>query len=124
VGQGAIGEEIANLVFTSLAFSEVDLTQAQAIEDIVFEGYLEGLRDAGWRGDPQQVRLGYTAGNIRLRLGELDRVMDFLLDESQHPFAEQAFGRSIEEIEDHFAQVNCFVDSRIDEAQRLMEILG
>jgi hypothetical protein len=124
VGQGAIGEEIANLVFTSLAFNEVDLAQAQALEDIVFEGYLEGLRDVGWRGDPQQVRLGYTAGNLRLRLGELDRVINFLLDESQYHFAEQAFGRSMEEIEDHFAQVNCFVDSLIDEARGLMGVLS
>jgi len=123
-GQGAIGEEIANLVITSLAFNEVDLAQAQALEDIVFEGYLEGLRDAGWQGDPQQVRLGYTAGNLRLRLGELDRVINFLLDESQHAFAEQAFGRSMEEIEDHFGRVGRWCDDLLDEARDLMVILN
>ena len=124
VGQGAIGEEIANLVFVSLAFDEVDLAQAQALEDIVIEGYLEGLRDAGWRGDPQQVRLGYTAGHIRLRLGELDRVMEMLLDESYYPFAEQAFGRSMEEIEDHFGRVGRWCDDRLAEARGLMAILN
>ena len=124
VGQGAIGEEIAIMVSTSLAFNEVDLAQAQAFEDIVFEGYLEGLHDAGWRGDPQQVRLGYTAGNIRLRLGELDRAMEFILDESYYPFAEQIFGRSMEEIEDQFARVGRWCDNLLDEARELMGILN
>jgi hypothetical protein len=123
-GRGAIGAELATLVLTSVVFNEVDLAQAQALEDIVFEGYLEGLGDAGWRGNPQHVRLGYTAASLRFRLGELDRAIDFLLDESQYPFAEQAFGRSMEEIEDHFAQVNCLVDSLIDEARGLMSILN
>jgi len=122
-GRSAIGTDLVPLVLTSVAFNEVDLAQAQGLEDIVFEGYLEGLRDAGWRGNPQQVRLGYTAGSLRSRLGELNRVMDMILDESQYPFAEQALGRSMEEIEDRFAQVNCFVDSLIDEARELINIL-
>jgi hypothetical protein len=123
-GRSAIGAELAALVLASVAFNEVDLAQVQALEDIVFEGYLEGLCDAGWRGNPQRVRLGYAAASLRLRLGELDRVIKMLLDESQYPFTEQAFGRSMEEIEDHFAQVNCLVDSLTDEARGLMEILG
>lgn len=123
-GQSAIGAELFTLVVASVAFNEVDLTQIQALENIVFAGYLEGLHQAGWRGNPQQVRLGYTATSLRLRLGELNRVIDMILDESQHPFAEQALGRSMEEIEDHFAQVNCFADSLTDEAQELMDILG
>lgn len=123
-GRGAIGVELVPLVLASVAFNEVDLAQAQVLEDIVFEGYLEGLRDAGWRGNPQQVRLGYTAGSLRSRLGELNRVMDMILDESQHPFMEQAFGRSMEEIEDHWGQVGSLCDSLIDEARELMDILS
>jgi hypothetical protein len=123
-GRGAIGEELVPLVLASVAFNEVDFAQAQALEEIVFEGYLEGLHDAGWRGDPQHVRLGYTAASLRLRLGELNRVIDMILDESQYPFAEQVFGRSMEEIEDHWAQADGLVDSLTDEARGLMHILG
>jgi hypothetical protein len=107
-----------------VAYNEVDLAQARALEDIVFEGYLEGLRDAGWRGNPRQVRLGYTAGSLRFRMGELDRGIDMILDESQHLAAEQVYGRSMEEIEDHWAQVNQLIDSLIDEARELMGVLG
>ena len=123
-GRGAIGLELIPLILASVAFNEVDLAQVQALEDVVFEGYLEGLRDAGWRGDPRQVRLGYAAGSLRLRLGELNRAVDMLLDESQHPFVEQVFGRSLEEIEDHWAEVGSLCDSLIDEARELMEVLG
>jgi hypothetical protein len=123
-GRGAIGAELVPLVLASVAFNEVDFVQAQALEEIVFEGYLEGLRAAGWRGNPQQVRLGYTAASIRFRFAELNRAMDMILDESQHPFMEQVFGRSIEEIEDHWAQVGNLVDSLTDEARELMETLG
>jgi hypothetical protein len=122
-GRGAIGAELVPLVLASFAFFEIDLDQTQRLEDIVSEGYLEGLRDAGWRGDPRQVRLGYTAASLRFRFAELNRAMDMILDESQHPFMEQAFGRSMEEIEDHWAQVGSLCDSLTDEARELMDIL-
>jgi hypothetical protein len=122
VGRGAIGEELVPLVLASVAFNEVDLAQAQALEDIIFEGYLDGLRDAGWRGDPRQVRLGYTAASLRFRFAELNRAMDAILDESQHPFMEQVFGRSMEEIEDHWGRVGNLVYSLTDEARVLMAI--
>ena len=112
------------LVLASVAFNEIDLAQAQALEDVVFEGYLEGLRDAGWRGDPRQVRLGYTAASLRFRLGDLDRALDLMLDESQHPWMEQVFGRSMEEIQDHWAQVASWADGLTDVARELMEALG
>jgi hypothetical protein len=123
VGWGAIGEELVPLVLASIAFFEIDLDQAQALEEIVFEGYLEGLRDAGWRGDPRQMRLGYTAASLRFRFAELHRSMGIILDESQHPFSEQAFGRPVEEIADRWGQVGCLVDSLTGEARELMDIL-
>jgi hypothetical protein len=123
-GRGAIGEELVPLVWASVIFNEVDLAQAQALEDVVFEGYLEGLRDAGWRGNPRQARLGYTAASLRYRLGELNRIMDMILDESQHFFAEQVFGSSMEELADRGAQVDCLVDNLTDEARELIDTLA
>jgi hypothetical protein len=124
VGRGAIGQELVPLALAGVAFSEVDFAHAQALEDIAFEGYLEGLRNAGWQGDPRQVRLGYTAASLRYRFTELDLVMERMFDESQHSFVEQVFGRSMEEIADHWAQVGSLVDNRTDEARELMDILG
>jgi hypothetical protein len=61
VGHGAVGKELEPLVCRSLQVNEIDLTQAQELVEIVCEGYLDRLRDAGWRGDPRQVRLGFTS---------------------------------------------------------------
>jgi hypothetical protein len=123
-GRSAIGMDLVALVLASIAFNEVDLAQAQTLEEIAFEGYLEGLEDAGWRGDPRQARLGYTAGSLRIRLGELNRAIDMILNESYHAIAEQAFGLSMEEIEDRFGQVGILIDGLIDEARGLMDVLG
>jgi hypothetical protein len=123
VGKSAIGEELVPLALASIAFNEVDVDQAQALDEVVFEGYLEGLRDAGWRGDPRQARLGYTAASLRFRFAELNKAIDMMLDESQHPFLERVFGCSMEENQDHWAQVGNLVDSLTDEARELMDVL-
>lgn len=61
VGPGAVGEEIASMVGLSLYFLEIDAAEIPHLDETVFVGYLEGLRDAGWHGDEGLVRLGYTA---------------------------------------------------------------
>jgi len=122
-GRGAIGAELVPLVQGSVGFREVDLAQAQALEEIVYVGYLEGLRDAGWQGDPWQVSLGYAAASLRFRCGPLEGIIGLILDESRHAWAEQVFGCSMEEIQDHWAQVDSLIDSLTDEARELMDIL-
>jgi hypothetical protein len=60
-GIDAVGTELAPLVIGSLAFDEVEMDQAEEFEQLAFEGYLEGLREAGWRGEVRQARFGYAA---------------------------------------------------------------
>jgi hypothetical protein len=123
-GRGAIGQEIAPLTVASLFFFEVELVKAQELDGIVFAGYLEGLHDVGWQGDPRQVRLGYTAdASMRYRCGMIGRVLTMIQDESRHALMQQAFGSPIEEVLDHFAQVGRFVASLTDETRELLDIL-
>ncbi|MGH8245782.1 MAG: phosphotransferase, partial [Gammaproteobacteria bacterium] len=80
-GTGAVGEEIVSLVIATLGFREVEFGRAQELEAIVFDGYLRGLRDAGWRGDAGLVRLGYTvAAPLRYCLGGTRNLLPILLD--------------------------------------------
>jgi len=58
-GVSALGAELASLIGGSLLFYLVDLDGANELEAVVVTSYLEGLADAGWRGDPRQPRLGY-----------------------------------------------------------------
>lgn len=60
VGYGAIGEELGNLFGPALINFEVGPSHAAELASEILEGYLEGLHAAGWKGDPQHVRLGFA----------------------------------------------------------------
>jgi len=108
-GKGAVGEEIAPLVTASLVFLEVDMIHAQELDNIVFNSYLDGLRDAGWHRDEQLVRLGYAAASA-LRFG-------FPI------LAEQVLGHSIGEASDCWVELRTFLLDMADEARELLNIL-
>jgi len=60
-GIGAVGAEINPLFAATLRFVSVDTTRLAELDGIIFAGYLDGLRDAGWQGDPRLVRFGFAA---------------------------------------------------------------
>lgn len=59
VGYAALGMDAANLLGSSLTWLEIDIERAKRLEPLIFENYLDGLADVGWRGDRDLVRLGY-----------------------------------------------------------------
>ena len=59
-GQGHLGEDLYKLVINDLGFLR-SRSPAREFEAAAFDGYLAGLRDAGWRGDARIARLGYAA---------------------------------------------------------------
>ena len=61
VGTGAVGQDLGPLVAGTLEFQEVDIAHAAQLDAIVFDGYLNGLRAAGWHDDPRKVRFAYAA---------------------------------------------------------------
>jgi hypothetical protein len=58
--QGAVGEDLAGLLRPRTRVREE--LPPDALRDLVFGGYVAGLRDAGWDGDDDAVRLGHAAG--------------------------------------------------------------
>lgn len=123
-GKGALGEELVPLILASVMFFEVGLDKAQALEEIAFEGYLAGLHDAGWQGDPRRVRLGYTAAaSLRYKFNDAGRWLAMVLNEDFHPMVLHMWGMPIEEVIDHTAQVASFFDRLADEARDLMDTL-
>jgi hypothetical protein len=124
VGRGPIGADLNPLVWMSIALAGVEMDKLQELEEIVIEGYLQGLREVGWQGDPQQVRLGYTAATVRYLFGEVGRWLALILDESLHAAAEQIYGLSMGEAFDSVARMRPSLFSKLDEAGELMGILG
>lgn len=106
-GVGVIGEDLAPLVAGSIAFMEAPAATHHRLEMAALDGYVAGLRESGWDGDPQGVRIGYAASAaLRYGLGALRLALPPLLDEGAHPFLEQLMGHSMADIAEqqrHFA---------------------
>ena len=107
----------------NIGLGVVGLNEQKELERILFDGYLKGLREAGWQGDHQQVRLGYTAATIRYLFPETERWLAWILDESLHASLEQATGVPTGQIFDTMALLRPFYFKHLDEARRLMDIL-
>jgi hypothetical protein len=120
-GPGPIGADLNPLVWASVAFFDVDFDQMQRLEHLVFNGYIDGLHDMGWQGDPQHVRLGFTASSIRYMLGGITPVLTMILDRNRHTRVQQAFQCTIEELLDHWGKRARF--TYLDEARRLIDVL-
>lgn len=123
-GMAAIGEELVPLIAATLIFREVEWDRALELETLAFDGYLEGLRETGWRGDPRAVRFAYTvASSLRYGVAYTLSSVSMLLDESQLAGMAHFLGCSTEEAVDHWARRGRFVLALGDEARELLDEL-
>lgn len=67
-GTGAIGEDLAPLVVGSLCMGDTAAATGRRLDAVAFTGYIDGLVEAGWLGEAEQVRLAYCAASA-LRYG-------------------------------------------------------
>jgi hypothetical protein len=123
LGTGVAGEEIAALLWASMDFFALDPANARELDTIVFDSYLKGLQDASWHGDPRVVRLGYAIVSS-LIFGAGSAAVSLLAyrdDEGKRERVKQLFGRTIEEVLDHRAEVRRFILRLADEARELLD---
>lgn len=126
VGRGAVGEDLTAMVAVSLYFGEVPISKADDLDTAVFDGYLAGLQETGWQGNPRVVRLGYTCAMTLRGLAGVKQDIDLLMDKNSLPNLVQLIGlEEIGAIADHFAAVRRFRLVRMaEEARGLMVELG
>ena len=62
LGLAPPGEEIASTLVGTVASGEVPVDECEPLASILYESYLAGLGEAGWRGDERDVRIGFTVG--------------------------------------------------------------
>lgn len=60
LGPGPLGAELAPLVTASAAFRAVERERWEDLKQTTSNAYLQGLRDAGWDGPPEQPRFGFA----------------------------------------------------------------
>ena len=97
--QGAVGEDLAGLLRPRTRVREE--LPPDALRDLVFGGYVAGLREAGWAGDDDAVRLGHAAGAA---LRDCFHTMAFeLVAEDRRAEAQARGGVSLERLADGMA---------------------
>ena len=122
-GIASVGEEIANLLAASLIWFEYDAVEARSLDEAVFSGYLNGLRDAGWREDSRLVRLGYTA-TCALRWGVVGLWwLQDLGDPTKQAGLENHWNRPLAELVSQWARTTNYILGLAQEAYRLQQDL-
>jgi hypothetical protein len=106
-GIAAVGEELAPLLVASVWLMELSLADARHAQQEVLDSYVEGLRDAGWRGDAALVQTGYRiAAGLRYGVGGVPVFLPILLDEQRHPGLERLLSQPFPTIISNIAAVN------------------
>lgn len=120
-GYYAPGEEVGQTLSVASAFYDVDPTALPALDEALFAGYLAGLREAGWRGDPRHVRFAYVA-HAALR-NAFNAVGASVPDDAGRASAVRTYGHTWEDLAARRAEVRPFLRARAEEARGLLEIL-
>ena len=61
VGEGAVGEDLANLVVDCFTDGLMDMAVLPELTEVAVDGYLAGLRDGGWAGSDDAIRAAVHA---------------------------------------------------------------
>ena len=122
-GYGAPGQEISNLVWSSLLECSVDVRDAGRLESDVLDAYLQGLAEAGWRADPRRVRCAYLISAVLL-FGLAPEAVDCALQEDEHAALERRSGWPIDRVIEQAAAVTYLLLERAEELRALLDDLS
>jgi len=126
IGYGGIGEEIGNTTACGLARLDVAGEQAREMDQITFESYLDGLRDAGWQGDVRLARFGYTtSASLGTGAAWMPIIGAAVLSRDDgYRSMEATTGHPLDDILEQWATIHRFLLDLGDEAFRLADELG
>ena len=120
-GHYAVGEEVGQTLSVASAFFDVEPADLPSLDEALFASYLKGLRDAGWHGEPRQVRFAYAA-HAALR-NAFNAVGASVPDETRRASAQLTYGHTWEDLAERRAAIRPFLLNRAIEARRLHETL-
>ncbi len=64
-GLGSIGEDVGNIVPDASFDHFIRAEYLPHLEQVVFDGYLAGLRSGGWHDDPRLIQLGMWSSSVK-----------------------------------------------------------
>ncbi|MEA2714823.1 MAG: hypothetical protein QOK27_2784 [Gemmatimonadales bacterium] len=120
VGPASAGADISTLVFGTMRRCEFDAERATELDETVFTGYVAGLREAGWQGRVEEIRLGFTSA-VGLRWTVLAGILQGLVEgapQVQRP--SQGWQVAPEAVVRQYVRLSGYLLDRADEAHSLL----
>jgi hypothetical protein len=122
-GNGGIGLDAGWTVIDALFFLDFEAARADKLEVAVLDGYLSGLRAAGWLGDARLVRLGYLVP-LTFWMAILPGWAAFMLGNELEADTVPMYGQSAPDVLAAWLTVEEFLMPRVDETRQLMRALN
>jgi hypothetical protein len=127
-GIAPIGSDASALGFSDAMWgldAGVTVDDLPVLDAAIFQGYLAGLRDAGWRGDPRVARLGHAL-NTALRFGPTLVVPRFAVSatDEQRAATSTSIGEPYENLLARYGRMQPYVLGLAKEARGLIAALG
>ncbi len=117
-GHYAAGEEVGQTLSVASAFFDVEPSDLPSLDEALFGSYLDGLRDAGWQGDPTRVQFAYTAHAALRNL--FNAVGTSVPDDAGRARALENYGHAWEALAERRAAIRPFLLERAAEARDLL----
>lgn len=123
-GPGAVGNDLGELVGTSLYFLDYPVNEAADLIESVLDPYLAGIGENGITIDPRQAELGYLIG-LTFWMGlQLPGWAALMLAPDSGTDTQAMYGAIREEVLASWAKLDMFLLDRADEIRRLIRELG
>ncbi len=124
-GSAAPGAELVALINMGMGAGPIPFSEREHLTALAMDGYMQGLEDAGWHGNPDLVRYAYCVGTayrtpIATMIGGS---LDMYLSGAMVPMIEQMLGMSIEQFADRSAAAYAPCFPAFQEALRLKKVL-
>ena len=116
LGLAPAGQEIAVFVTGPRLWLSLDRTDADAIGELAFRSYVDGLRDAGWSGTLADVRLAYAASVALWAVTPMPLWLRWFTLPERREWLERKFGMTLEKAAKPFGSFIGFALDLADEA--------
>ncbi|HZR39287.1 MAG TPA: hypothetical protein VFB12_04180 [Ktedonobacteraceae bacterium] len=121
-GLGTIATDIGDLMAPSYSLFGVEPCDPRTLDTVIFEGYLEGLSAAGWRGDRTIVRCAFAIFTS-FKYGCFLHWLSQIIDESQHASWERRTGHPLDDCLQNQARLIYYLLDLADEARHRINSL-
>ena len=119
VGWGPAGAELSKLLSQTVNFFGLSADALPALDARLFDHYVTGLKDEGWRGDERDVRFAYTAASAARLVVRTATAVELALNPRARAGFERAAGLPFAALAGKFKGTLPYYLSLVDEAERL-----